>query len=218
MNEKDKKLTELIPCLLESIKTFQMERKDFKNEDLARELKINVKDLEELIDLAVKEGFLDSRKNLRITEKGERLIEFHRERYVHDKYVHGTGILGRISRIFEKKNDNMRYHWKVRHRIDEDAIKSFQLNIRRLKGRIEETVPLSQLLEGEEAIVSYLLGGYGMVKRLTEMGLTPGTRIKIMRRGLLRGPIQVEVRGSCLALGHGVASRVFVKPLRRAKT
>ena len=109
----------------------------------------------------------------------------------------------------------MRYHWKTRHGIDDNAIESFQSSIQSLKGRIEETVPLSWLSEGEEAVVSYLLGGYGMVRRLAEMGLTPGTKVKILRRGLFRGPIQIEVRGSRLALGHGVASRVFVKPLRR---
>ena len=215
MSEKsDERFTKLVPCLLETIKTFQMENKPFKPENLADELKISLKDLEKVIDLAVKRGFLQSNKSLKITEKGEREIEAHRESFVHDRYVHGTGILGRISRLFERKNKNMRHHWRIHHGIDDNAIESFRSSIRSLKGRIEETVPLSWLSEGEEAVVSYLLGGYGMVRRLAEMGLTPGTKVKILRRGLFRGPIQIEVRGSCLALGHGVASRVFVKPLR----
>jgi len=213
--ESDERFTRLVPCLLEAIKTFQMENKPFKLEDLAAELKITLKDVEKLVDLAVKKGFLESRKSLKITGKGEREIESHRESFVHDRYMHGTGIFGRISRFFERRNRNMRYHWRTRHGIDDNAIESFQSSIQSLKGRIEETVPLSWLSEGEEAVIGYLLGGYGMVRRLAEMGLTPGTKVKVLRRGLFRGPIQVEVRGSCLALGHGVASRVFVKPLRR---
>ncbi len=212
--ESDGRSTKLVPCLLETIKTFQMENKPFKLEDLSAELKITLKDAEKLVDFAVKKGFLESRESLKITEKGEKEIEFHRESFVHDRYMHGTGILGRISRLFERKNKNMRHHWRIHHGIDDNAIESFRSSIRSLKGRIEETVPLSWLSEGEEAVVSYLLGGYGMVRRLAEMGLTPGTKVKILRRGLFRGPIQIEVRGSCLALGHGVASRVFVKPLR----
>lgn len=215
MSNKDKRLTELIPCLLETIKSFKMESKPFKLEDLAEELKISLEELEKLIDLSIKEGFIESRESFRLTKKGENTIKSHREKYVHDKYVHGTGFLGRISRFFERKNRNMQSHWKGRHGIDDKAIKSFYSNIQNLKGRIEETIPLTWLSEREEAVVSYLLGGYGMVRRLAEMGLTPGTTVKILRRGLLRGPVQIEVRGSCLALGYGVASRVFVKPLRR---
>jgi len=91
--EDDEKFTRFIPCLLEAIKTFQMENKPFKPENLADELKISLEDLEKVIDSAVKRGFLQSDENLKITEKGEREIEAHRESFVHDRYVHGTGIL-----------------------------------------------------------------------------------------------------------------------------
>jgi Fe2+ transport system protein FeoA len=58
------------------------------------------------------------------------------------------------------------------------------------------------------------LGGFGLVRRLAEMGLTPGVEVKLLRRCPFRGPLEVEVRGVALALGYGVASKVFVKPLR----
>ena len=215
MAEEERKLAELVPCLLETIKTFEMERKKVKMEDLAKELNVSKRDVEKIIDLAFKDGLLESRESLKLTKKGEAMVKVHRESYVHDKYVHGTSIIGRISRIFERKNKNMRYHWRKHHRIDDKTINSFYSSIQSLKGRVEETVPLTNLSEGERGIVSYMIGGYGMVRRLTEMGLTPGTTVKVLRRGLLRGPIQIEVRGCFLALGHGVASRVFVKPVRR---
>ena len=217
MAEENKKPAELVPCLLETIKTFILERKNVKMEDLAKELNVSQKDIEKIIDLAVKDGLLKSRENLKLTKKGEAMVKVHRENYVHNRYVHGTGVLGRLSRIFERKNKNMRYHWRKRHRIDDKAIDSFYSSIHNLKGRVEEIVPLTSLSEGENGVVSYMIGGYGMVRRLTEMGLTPGTTIKVLRRGLLRGPIQIEVRGCCLALGHGVASKVFVKPVRRKR-
>jgi len=46
------------------------------------------------------------------------------------------------------------------------------------------------------------------------MGLTPNTEVRVMRRSLFRGPIEVEVRGVSLALGYGLASKVLVKPIR----
>jgi Fe2+ transport system protein FeoA len=78
----------------------------------------------------------------------------------------------------------------------------------------EEVAPLTNLCEGQKGIVIKALGGFGLVRRLAEMGLTPGVEVKLLRRCPFRGPLEVEVRGVALALGYGVASKVFVKPLR----
>ncbi|TET64996.1 ferrous iron transport protein A [Candidatus Bathyarchaeota archaeon] len=79
---------------------------------------------------------------------------------------------------------------------------------------MENVVSLTSLHDGDTSVVAYTVGGFGLVRRLAEMGLTPGVRIKILRKGLLRGPFEIQVRGVSLALGYGVASRVFVRPLR----
>jgi DtxR family Mn-dependent transcriptional regulator len=42
------------------------------------------------------------------------------------------------------------------------------------------------------------------------MGLTPGTNICVVRVAPLGGPVELSVRNSKLALGKGVASKVFV--------
>lgn len=81
----------------------------------------------------------------------------------------------------------------------------------------KDVVPLSSLCEGEIATMAFTRGGYGLVRRLAEMGLTPGTEIRILRRGPFRGPLEIEVRGVSLALGYGVASKVFVKPQKLVK-
>jgi len=44
-----------------------------------------------------------------------------------------------------------------------------------------------------------------------DMGLTRGTRVKVVNAAPFRGPIEVAVRGSALALGRGLASHVFVE-------
>ncbi|MEM2505385.1 MAG: FeoA family protein [Candidatus Bathyarchaeia archaeon] len=76
---------------------------------------------------------------------------------------------------------------------------------------LNDLTSLDMLLEGEEAEVVMLVGGRGLVTRLAEMGITPGTRIRIVRRIGNRGPVEVYVRGSILALGWGIARKIMVK-------
>lgn len=53
--------------------------------------------------------------------------------------------------------------------------------------------------------------GAGFIKRLMEMGLTPGTEVTVIKAAPFRGPVEVLVRGSRLALGRGMAERILVK-------
>jgi Fe2+ transport system protein FeoA len=43
------------------------------------------------------------------------------------------------------------------------------------------------------------------------MGLTPGTKVTLIRSAPFHGPLELRVRGSKLALGRGMAKRVLVK-------
>jgi len=69
---------------------------------------------------------------------------------------------------------------------------------------------LIQAKENEEVTIVSLEAGQMATKRLVDMGLVPGTKIKILRKAPF-GPIEIEVRGSKLALGQGLAAKVFVK-------
>ena len=48
------------------------------------------------------------------------------------------------------------------------------------------------------------------VKRLTDLGLTPGTNVTVVKSAPFKGPLEVCVRGSRLAIGRGMASRILV--------
>lgn len=69
---------------------------------------------------------------------------------------------------------------------------------------------LIDLKEGQKGIIISILGGRKAIKRLADLGLAPQTEIKILRKAL-RGPIEIEVRGSRLVLGRGLASKIVVK-------
>lgn len=56
-----------------------------------------------------------------------------------------------------------------------------------------------------------IAGGGELQRRLRSMGASEGTRVTKMSHVGLRGPIVIKVGRSILALGHGMAERVFVE-------
>jgi len=50
------------------------------------------------------------------------------------------------------------------------------------------------------------------------MGLTPSTKIILLKAAPFEGPIEIAVRGSKLAIGRGIAAKVFVDPAAKDKT
>ena len=83
--------------------------------------------------------------------------------------------------------------------------------LRGVFGRYEgEIVTLLSLSAGESGEIVSIRGGRGMVQRLMDMGLTPGTRIIVIRKAPF-GPLEISVRGYHLALGRGIAGRVWVR-------
>lgn len=75
-------------------------------------------------------------------------------------------------------------------------------------------VSLAELKEGEKGIMTRIVGGLGAMRRLTELGLTPGCEVKMLRKCSFHGPVEIEVRSVALALGYGLALKVFVQPIR----
>jgi len=76
-------------------------------------------------------------------------------------------------------------------------------------------VPLTALKKGESGNVASIGAGHGrgggFEKRLMDMGLTPGTRVTVVKSAPFHGPLEILVRGSRLALGRGMAERIFVE-------
>ena len=73
---------------------------------------------------------------------------------------------------------------------------------------------LDQIDENKKAKVIDIQGGVGVRQRLEQMGIHPGDIVTILRFGALRGPILIEVHGSQVALGRGIASRIIVEEMK----
>jgi ferrous iron transport protein A len=68
---------------------------------------------------------------------------------------------------------------------------------------------LADLPTGTRTVVHTLQGGREFVSRLSALGFTSGTEVKVVQN-YRHGPLIVLVRGTRVALGRGEASRVLV--------
>ncbi len=69
---------------------------------------------------------------------------------------------------------------------------------------------LSDITEDLEVTISEITAGDGAIKNLTNLGLSVGNTIKILRRSRLGGPVVVYYRGSEIAIGRGLALKIRV--------
>ncbi len=78
---------------------------------------------------------------------------------------------------------------------------------------VEKTViSLSKMKDGQQATVSTVEGGRGLVEKLTAMGIRPGKLITRFCSMYLSGPITIRVDNVQLSLGRGIADKIFVIP------
>ena len=70
-------------------------------------------------------------------------------------------------------------------------------------------IPLPFAPFGKEVEVSRLLGGEGMRRRLLDMAIYPGARVKLLS-SFGRGRVVVQVGEARYALGRGIAYRIMV--------
>jgi len=71
-------------------------------------------------------------------------------------------------------------------------------------------MPLAMVNPGEEVTIVDVQAGRGLTRRLADMGLIPGTAVKVVN-SQRPGPVIVEVKGSKLILGHGMTHKIMVK-------
>lgn len=70
---------------------------------------------------------------------------------------------------------------------------------------------LSSLKGKQEGTIAFIRGENRVLCRLRDMGLTPGTKVSVTRVAPMKGPVEISVRGSKLALSEAIAGNVFIK-------
>jgi len=79
-----------------------------------------------------------------------------------------------------------------------------------IQRRRDKIVALSSLKKHQEGIIAFIRGENRVLCRLRDMGLTPGTRVCVTRVAPLKGPFEIAIRGSKLALSDAIVCNVFV--------
>ena len=63
---------------------------------------------------------------------------------------------------------------------------------------------------GDEVIISTARTGRGAMRRLWDLGLLPGTRVKNIASHPFKGPILLKAGEATVAVGRNLASRIYV--------
>ena len=70
---------------------------------------------------------------------------------------------------------------------------------------------LAQMETGESGVVIDIMGGHGMTRRLSALGIRPGLRVTKVGSMFMRGPVTIQVGNAQLAIGFGMANKIIVQ-------
>ena len=75
-------------------------------------------------------------------------------------------------------------------------------------------IPLKSLKDGQSGRVEKIELEGATKRRLIEMGITPGTRVGVLKRAPLGDPIEILLRGFSLTIRGADAERIYVSEVR----
>jgi DtxR family Mn-dependent transcriptional regulator len=219
---------------LEAVYGLNEQGKKAKNQELAKKLKISPPSVTQMIKKMAEEGLVEYEpyKGATLTGKGntlaQKVVRKHRllERFLYDylklpiEKIHDEACRMEHSLSDETTAALCKALDNPQTCPDNLPIPQCSLEVEdceqceEARSNIDEksqlTTQLSKLHLGEEGVVAYIRSGRHSGKRLQDMGLTPGTHIKIVNAAPFKGPIEIEVRGTSLALGRSLASHIYI--------
>lgn len=76
------------------------------------------------------------------------------------------------------------------------------------------SISLLDLKDNKKAKIVGVQGGLGLQRKLRVMGIREGQEIKIVTKQPFRGPLTVNVCGSQMTLGRGMAQKILVEVVK----
>lgn len=70
---------------------------------------------------------------------------------------------------------------------------------------------LEKLKEGMPAVVKQVHGGRKIRQRLGGLGIHVNDTLKVLRAGFLGGPVLIQIHGTEVGIGHGMAEKIEVE-------
>ena len=75
----------------------------------------------------------------------------------------------------------------------------------------KKQLTLNQLKAGQTGMIVQIIGGRGLIARLTAMGIRPGKKITKVSALLFKGPVTLRLDGTQIAIGFGMANKIMVE-------
>jgi len=72
-------------------------------------------------------------------------------------------------------------------------------------------IPVTELAPDQNGKIAFIRGDSKVVQRLSDLGLTLGTKVAILRKTPLDGPVEISVRRTKLAIDHTIADNIFIE-------
>jgi len=72
-------------------------------------------------------------------------------------------------------------------------------------------VDVTQMQPGEIGIVKEMQGDHGLIRKLQSLGVRSGKKITKVSSHFWRGPQTVEIDNMQVAMGFGIAKKIFVE-------
>ena len=78
--------------------------------------------------------------------------------------------------------------------------------------RDKKIIPITDLRPEQKGRIAFIRGDCKVVQRLSDLGLTLGTHVSILKKAPLGGPVEISVRRTKLAVDHAIAENIFIEP------
>ena len=65
--------------------------------------------------------------------------------------------------------------------------------------------------------IAYIDKSHPLRQRLSDLGITPGTKVTMLHQSIAKNPTAYEVRGAVLALRNEDARQIFIDPLKEGR-
>ncbi len=229
---------------LEALYTLTQDGRAASTTDLAKRLKVAPASVTEMLHKLAEEGYINYQpyQGVTLTPAGfaiaEKMTRRHRllERFLHDvlhlgkEKVHHEACEMEHA-ISDETARALCQTLQAPHKCPDDGmlIPACDLNVKscqecracpsleNIGKRPTALYPLSRLKEQQEGRIAFIRGDGKVLRRLLDLGLVPGTHVRMNRVAPLKGPVEVSVRGSRLALGEEIACNVFLEPPAEVK-
>ena len=70
---------------------------------------------------------------------------------------------------------------------------------------------LDRIRNNKNVRVVDVIGGWGLRRHVSQLGIHPGDILTVLRHAAMGGPILIMIHGSQIAIGRGMASHISVE-------